>query len=69
MMDKKTLLAHEARMSVEPRSAPALPQYLTEDEIALFQDLNSGKFQSNRLEQERICADYIRSALNRWHTS
>jgi hypothetical protein len=69
MMDKETLLAHQARMSVEPQPAPSLPQYLTEDEIALFQDLNSGTFQSNRLEQERICADYIRSALNRWHIS
>lgn len=68
MMDRATLLSHEDRMSIEPQPVTAMPQYLTPDEILLFQDLNAGKFQSNRLEQEQISADHIRKTLRNWHS-
>jgi len=69
MMDRTTLLAHEERMDVEPKPVTTLPQFLTEDEITLFKDLNAGIFKSNRLEQERISSDYIHQKLNHWHSS
>ncbi len=66
MMDRDTVLAHEERMDVEPTPVPTLPRFLTDDEITLFEDLNAGKFKSNRLEQERISSDYIRQQLENW---
>ena len=69
MMDRATLLTHEDRMDVESKPVVALPQFLKEDEISLFKDLNAGKFKSNRLEQERISSDYIHQKLKYWHSS
>nr|WP_320190450.1 DUF3322 domain-containing protein [uncultured Desulfobacter sp.] len=69
MMDRATLLAHEERMDVEPKLVTTLPQFLNKEERSLFKDLNTGKFKSNRLEQERISSDYIHQELKFWLSS
>lgn len=66
MMDRETLLCHEERMAPEPKPLLAPPQFLTKDEIALFNDLLAGKFKSTRLEQERLSADYINQHISNW---
>ena len=66
MMDMDTLKAHEERMVVEPSPNLAIPPWLREDEMTLFNDLISRRFQPNRLEQERISSDYIRQKLQNW---
>ncbi len=66
MMDLKTVILHEKRMVVESKSVKNCPASLTEDEVKLFNDLLSGRFQSSRLEQERLSADYINSNLMEW---
>lgn len=66
MMDLETVRLHEERMVVEAKSVINRPASLTEDEVKLFNDLLSGQFQSSRLEQERLSADYINSNLMEW---
>ncbi len=66
MMDHKTVRLHEERMVVELKSVEKCPASLVEDEVKLFNDLLSGQFQSSRLEQERLSADYINSNLMEW---
>lgn len=66
MMDFKTVANHEQRMVVEPKPVKSCPASLTENEIKLFNDLISGRFQSSRLEQERLSADYVRNNLMEW---
>ncbi len=66
MMDKETLLSHEDRMDRENTPLTIIPPHLTPEEHALFKELNTGVFKSNRLEQERLSADYILEKLHTW---
>ncbi|MCT8351779.1 Wadjet anti-phage system protein JetD domain-containing protein [Photorhabdus kayaii] len=66
MMDVETVKAHEDRMVPEPNPVESNPTLLNEDEAKLFNDLISGRFQSSRLEQERLSSDYIRNKLMNW---
>lgn len=66
MMDKKTVKLHEQRMVIEPKPVRTLPKCLSKEEAALFYDLKDGRFQSSRLEQERLSADYIQQQLYQW---
>jgi len=66
MMDRETLRSHESRMDIESKPIALPPDFLSEDEISIFNDLNAGEFKSNRLEQERISSDYIRQQLEYW---
>lgn len=66
MMDLKTVVSHEQRMVIEAKPVKSCPASLTENESKLFNDLISGRFQSSRLEQERLSADYIRNKLMEW---
>lgn len=66
MMDVETLKAHEGRMVPEPEPFGTIPLSLNEDEVHLFNNLISGKFESERLEQERLSSDFIRRKLNGW---
>lgn len=55
LMDRGTLLAHEAHWGEEPESVRHELPRLTADEGALYDDLRTGRFRpSLRLEQERI---------------
>ncbi|NHB96963.1 DUF3322 domain-containing protein [Photorhabdus stackebrandtii] len=66
MMDVETVKIHEDRMVSEPNPVESNPLSLNEDEAQLFNDLISGRFQSSRLEQERLSSDYIRNKLMDW---
>lgn len=66
MMDLATLKAHEERMVQEPKPLSTLPAQLTDQEQQLFLDLAAGRFLSNRLEQERLSSDFVKSALKIW---
>ncbi|MEQ2018814.1 DUF2220 domain-containing protein [Photorhabdus bodei] len=66
MMDVETVKAHEDRMVPEPNPVESNPTLLNEDEAKLFNYLISGRFQSSRLEQERLSSDYIRNKLMNW---
>ncbi|MBS9434780.1 DUF3322 domain-containing protein [Photorhabdus hainanensis] len=66
MMDVETVKAHEDRMVPEPNPVESNPSSLNEDETNLFNNLISGRFQSSRLEQERLSSDYIRNKLMNW---
>lgn len=66
MMDVETLRVHEDRMVTETEHYGTMPVSLNEDEALLFNDLISGKFRSQRLEQERLSSDYVRRKLNDW---
>ena len=67
MMDETTVLQHLPRMVEEKNSHPSLPHHLTAAEQQLFLDLQNGRFEKNRLEQERLASDYILDSLTRWH--
>jgi hypothetical protein len=55
LMDRETLLAHEARWGHEPKSTVAALDRLTSEEASLYADLVSDRYGSRvRLEQERI---------------
>ncbi|WP_263078376.1 DUF3322 domain-containing protein [Endozoicomonas sp. Mp262] len=66
MMDWNTLNQFSDRMSYEENPVPTLPDNLTADEISLFNQLNKGQPQQNRLEQERLPQDYIEDSLLEW---
>jgi len=66
MMDVQTVKAHEQRMVIELQPLHHCPPSLTEEEVTLFHDLVSGRFQSSRLEQERLSADYVANCLRDW---
>jgi len=66
LMDRETLLGHRERMVKEPDPYPGLPEYLTETERMLFQEIRDGVYGNTRLEQERLSADYIRDGLRCW---
>lgn len=55
LMDRETLLAHEARWGHEPQPTAAHLAHLTEDEAGLYSDLVTNRYGASiRLEQERI---------------
>ena len=55
LMDRETLLRHEARWGSEPSPTSAYLPHLDEDEAALYEDLVTGRYApALRLEQERL---------------
>ncbi|CDL79527.1 DUF3322 domain-containing protein [Xenorhabdus cabanillasii] len=68
MMDINTVKIHEDRMGIEDTPTQIVPDFLSEGETNLFNGLISGRFQSSRLEQERLSSDYIKHQLSVWLT-
>jgi hypothetical protein len=69
LMDRDTLLAHEAHWSSEPEPNNAALDRLTVDEAALYADLVEGAFGARlRLEQERVRFSTVAAALAPWTT-
>ncbi len=66
MMNEATVLAFQERMVPEPDSVISTPLALSCEEQKLFNRLRAGQFNNARLEQERISADYVQSALTSW---
>lgn len=66
MMDKETLTRYHQSMSIEPKPYSDIPSNLSSDEKELLTLLQSGKFNANRLEQERLPNDYIITKLQQW---
>jgi hypothetical protein len=65
LMDRATLLAHEAHWDREPSPVNAHLQNLTADEATLYRDLVEDVFgPAVRLEQERISYSRIEAAVN-----
>lgn len=67
LMDEETLLNHLHLAVEEEKTCPSeeLP-FLTPAEASLYQALKNHKWKRNlRLEQERICWDYVYSALSK----
>jgi hypothetical protein len=65
LMDRATLLAHQAHWVTEPSPARADPAHLTPDEAALCHDLATDLYApSIRLEQERIRFSLLESTLH-----
>ena len=68
MMDLETFEAHRERVVREPESCALTSACLTEAELALFERLRADGA-AQRLEQERLSADWIATALDRWAES
>ena len=69
LMDRDTLLAHEAHWSSEPEPNNAALDRLTVDKAALYADLVEGAFGARlRLEQERVRFGTVAAALAPWTT-
>ena len=67
MMDRRTLEAHRERAVREPESCVPARDRLTAEERALADALDAdGEGGGWRLEQERLSADWTRTALRRW---
>lgn len=66
MMDENAVLAYKERMVSEPESVSKDPEYLQYDELLLFKKIRSGKFNNQRLEQERLPLDYVRQEVMAW---
>ncbi|MEJ2418000.1 MAG: DUF3322 domain-containing protein [Exilibacterium sp.] len=66
LMDKATLIHHRHHLVGEPNPYTAIPEYLTEAESQVFQDLRDSRYGNGRLEQEKLHADYIVEALKNW---
>jgi hypothetical protein len=66
LMDRATLLAHEAHWDREPAPVNTHLEYLTTDEASLYRDLVEDAFGTAvRLEQERIRYPLIEAAIAR----
>lgn len=66
LMDRATLLAHEAHWGKEETQAPSGLTHLTPEEARLDQELRTGTYRPHlRLEQERIAITAVREALTR----
>ncbi|MFN0119535.1 MAG: DUF3322 domain-containing protein [Blastocatellia bacterium] len=64
LMDRETLLAHEAQWGEEPRQTTHDLPRLTQPEAALYDDLRDNRIQPNlRLEQERVGFGWLTEAL------
>lgn len=61
MMDEATLERHKQRVVTEPVPTTSMPEHLNEAEKKLFNQLTGC-----RLEQERLCADFIQQSLYQW---
>ena len=67
LMDRATLLAHEAHWDREPAPVNVHLEHLTADEAALYRDLVEDTFgPAVRLEQERISYPLIESTIGRF---
>ena len=67
LMDRKTLLDHETSWGEEPKPSMMEPKTLTEEEIALFDDLRYNRIGTNlRLEQEFISFSIVKKAVSMW---
>ena len=67
LMDRATLLAHEAHWDREPAPVNVHLEHLTADEAALYRDLVEDTFgPAVRLEQERIRYPLIESTIGRF---
>jgi hypothetical protein len=65
LMDRDTLLAHEAQWGEEPEPVRRDLGRLTSEEAALFEDLRTDRLRPRlRLEQERIGFGWLRVRLN-----
>jgi hypothetical protein len=66
LMDRATLLAHEAHWDREPTPVNSRLDHLTADEAALYRDLVEDAFGAAvRLEQERISYSRIEAAVSK----
>ena len=66
LMDRRTLLAHEAQWVREPKPVNALLDRLCADEAALYRDLVEGTLSPTvRLEQERVGFGWVEDAVAR----
>lgn len=64
LMDRDTLLAHEARWGEEPSPSRAQLTNLTEQEAALYEDLVTDRYGASlRLEQERLDWAWVTARL------
>lgn len=69
LMDRETLLAHQAHWVTENNSTLSNLPNLNADEAALFDDLKSNRIgKCLRLEQEYVAFDTLKLALNRLRT-
>ncbi|MDX1655457.1 MAG: DUF3322 domain-containing protein [Candidatus Competibacteraceae bacterium] len=66
LMDRETVSLHRPLMVREERSQEVLPEGLTDEEAALWQELRQGVHGGTRLEQERLAADHIADRLWDW---
>lgn len=66
MMDEETLYKYHKSMTKELESYHDLPAHLNPAEKKVFTILQSGKYDDNRLEQERLPNDYILTKLQNW---
>jgi hypothetical protein len=64
LMDRATLLDHEAHWGYEATPVNAVLDRLTPDEAALYRDLVEGRYREQlRLEQERLRFSAVRAAM------
>jgi hypothetical protein len=68
MMDDQTFSQFQQRAVPEPSPVDQLPPNLFAEEIELFDEFQRGRYRGQRLEQERISADYIADRLQAWLT-
>lgn len=66
LMDEATVAENAVRMIDDKEPNPVLPRGLTSPESELYRDLLTRRYGGCCLEQERISADRINEALNRW---
>ncbi len=70
LMDRETLLAHDAQRVTEPKPTTEPLLHLTEAERSLYEDLIEDRFgPAVRLEQERIRFSMVRRALAPWQSA
>jgi hypothetical protein len=63
MMDEETIRQYEHLMVKEPVSSPKSVSHLTQSETIILLDLLRDRFSGNRLEQERLPADYVNERI------
>lgn len=66
LMDRETLMLHEALWGIESEPVQHDLQRLTESERSLFNDLRDNRFRKNlRMEQERVGFKWVETALQK----
>jgi hypothetical protein len=68
LMDLATVQAHLPCMVDEKEPNPAMPEHLSSAETELYQDLLARRYGGCCLEQERLVANWVYVALDRWGT-